>query len=160
MYWSSEMPQCQQKTGWAFFFWLVLLFGLKDTARTNPPPRDPATLLPRFTLIATLCGLGSASQTVPSICKAFHLQCEQASHLPCTAPSLTLTVYHYFLSPIRVFPKVKIIALDLSACSVCFSTFPSLFRYWLFALKFGSSFLQPSCSDSLPSPSLLCPPSW
>lgn len=155
------MSPCQQNTGWLFFLWLFLLFWLAGTARTRPtPPRDPVTLLPRLALIAIVCGLGTASHTLPRICKAFHLQCEQASHLICT--TLKHIAYCYFKSWPLLIPKrgKKINILYLAACSVCFSMFPSLFRYWLFALEFGSSFFQQSCSDSLALAPLPFPPSW
>lgn len=92
-YSSSETPQCQQKTGWAFFLWLFLLFLLTDTARTTPPPGDLATLLPLLALILTVCGLGSASETMPGICKGFHLQRKQALHLSCT-PRVLILILH------------------------------------------------------------------
>lgn len=40
--------------------------------------------------------LRSASETMPGICKAFYLQCEQATHHSCIAPALTLIVYCYY----------------------------------------------------------------
>lgn len=155
------MSPCQQNTGWLFFLWLFLLFWLAGTARTRPaPPRDPVTLLPRLALIAIVCGLGTASHTLPRICKAFHLQCEQASHLICT--TLKRIAYCYFKSWPLLIPKrgkKKKNQYSLSSSLLCMLLHVSITLPLLTVCSGIWQLFQQSCSDSLALAPLPFPPS-